>query len=278
MTPEDLLSDEESLFTAPGVLEIEYLPRLMPFREDKQKYIAHCIDRLPSVSTNLVIQGPSGIGKTACVKWVFREFREKGSEDISLVYINCWRNDTLQKIAIDLCSQFGIQTSYRGQEEIQRAAFHRLKSMGPVAIVFDEVDRLQDDTLLYNFMEELSHKTIILISTRKEFLAELDSRVRSRLMPETMEFAPYTLDQTQEILSERREAAFVTGVWEANAFEIVVRKCFQQKDIRTGLALMKNAGIAAESDASRKITMSHVKEAIEKMNIGSGEAAKLSDF
>jgi len=62
MSADELLSDEETLFASPGILDVEYLPTLMPYREGEQKYLADCIKRLPSIGTNVLIPGPPGIG------------------------------------------------------------------------------------------------------------------------------------------------------------------------------------------------------------------------
>lgn len=284
MPSDDLLKDEESLFTSPGILDIDYLPRLMPFREEQQKYLASVIERLPSLGTNILIHGPPGIGKTASIRWIFRELKESGSSEVVPIMINCWKDTDLQKMVLSLCGQFGINTAYRNPDELFSLVIHKLRSFKAVVLAFDEIDRTSDQTFLYQFVEELPHKSILMISTKKDWLAHLDTRVRSRIMPEMLEFQPYDKEQTRHILEERKKFAFVHGVWEDDAFEIVAAKCFGHGDIRTGLAMMKASGLAAEHDASRKIKAEHAKEAVRKLgikpsddNIGPAEK-KLTDF
>ncbi len=284
MHSDELLTDEESLFTSPGILDIDYLPRLMPFREEQQKYLASVIDRLPSLGNNILVHGPPGIGKTASIRWVFRELRESGSSDVIPVLLNCWKDTDLQKMVLSLCNQFGINTAYRNPDELFSLLIHKLKSSKAVVLAFDEIDRTKDQTFLYQFVEELPHKSILMISTKKDWLAQLDTRVRSRIMPELLEFKPYERGQTKDILEERKKHAFVDGVWDDDAFEIVAAKCFGNGDIRTGLALMKASGLAAEQDASRKIKAEHAKEAIKKLGLKPSDdkivpqAKKLTDF
>ncbi|MBN2330311.1 MAG: AAA family ATPase [Candidatus Aenigmarchaeota archaeon] len=284
MHSEDMLKDEESLFTSPGILDIDYLPRLMPFREEQQKYLASIIERLPSLGTNILIHGPPGIGKTACIRWIFRELRESESSETVPILINCWKDTDLQKMVLSLCGQLGINTSYRNPDELFSLVIHMLKSFGSVVLAFDEIDRTSDQTFLYQFVEELPHKCLFLISTKRDWLARLDTRVRSRLIPEMIEFRPYDMEQTRRILEERKKHAFVQNVWERDAFEIVAAKCYGNGDIRTGLALLKASGLAAEHAASRKIKTEHVKEAIKKLDLKpSGQdiapaGRKLTDF
>ena len=265
--PEDMLTDEESLFTSPGILDIEYLPRLLPYREEQQKYLADCIKRLPSLGTNVLIHGPPGIGKTACVMWVFRELKEAEDLDVFPVYINCWNDSSLDKIVFNICRQLGINTAYRSPEELLSIVMHNLRSKKAVAFAFDEIDRMQDQSLLYHFIEGIPHKSIFLISAKKDWLAHLDNRVRSRLMPEAIEFKQYNHEQTRGILEERKNYAFVPGAWENDAFGLVVKKCFEIGDIRTGLAMLKASGLAAERDVSRKITKVHALKAMEKLEM-----------
>jgi len=278
---EDLLGGDESLFASTGVLDAEYLPKLMPYREQQQKYIAECISRLPAIGTSLFIHGPPGIGKTACVRWVLRELNEAGDGSIVPVYVNCWRDSDASRIGASLCGRFGINTSYRGRDELFPLALQKLRSFGSVALALDEIDRVQDAMFIYQLLEEIPHKCIFLISTSREWLARLDNRIRSRLVPEQMEFRPYDREQTKGILEERMRYAFVPGAWEKDAFETVVRICSEFRDIRTGLSLMRSSALEAEKDASRKVTPAHVSRAAGKMDVDIPEEPKarnLADF
>jgi len=282
MDPSDILSGDESLFTSPGTLDMDYLPKLLPFREHQQKYLASCMERLPPVGSNVLIWGPPGIGKSACMKWVFRELRESGNDETVPVYINCWKDSSVNRIAQTLCSHFGIETYYKSPEEMFDSALRKLKSLTSLALALDEVDRLQDSSILYTLSEEIPRKIIIMMTNSREWFASLDNRIRSRLMPEALEFRAYDIHETKGILEERKRAAFSHGVWDANAFDMVVGRTFAAKDIRTGLALLKTSGLAAEDEASRKITAEHVRKAIEKLQLEQADSEiqgkTLADF
>jgi Cdc6-like AAA superfamily ATPase len=124
--PVDLLGHDESLFIAPGVLDQEYLPRLLHYREEQQKYLANCIKNIRLNGTNLLLYGRPGIGKTAYVRWVFRNL--KGSEEQTVpIYINCWENDTLHKILLWLCNQFNLRVGIQQTEELLEIVLRKLK-------------------------------------------------------------------------------------------------------------------------------------------------------
>jgi len=104
------------------------------------------------------------------------------------------------------------------------------------------------------------------VTNDKEWLDDLDDRVKSRALPETLEFKPYNLEETRDVLNQRVQYAFVPGVWEDDAFELIVKKTFEVQDIRTGLHLMRESGNIAEEKSSRKITLENAKEAITKID------------
>jgi Cdc6-like AAA superfamily ATPase len=67
-------------------------------------------------------------------------------------------------------------------------------------------------------------------------------------------------------MKKRMSYAFVPGVWEEEAFELVAKRTVEISDIRSGLYLLKESALAAENKASRKIIPEHVKEAITKLD------------
>jgi cell division control protein 6 len=130
---------------------------------------------------------------------------------------------------------------------------------------FDEVDKLEDFDFLYTLVEKIYKRTILMITNHKEWLAHLDQRIKSRLAPDTLEFGPYNAKETTGILKDRIRYAFVPGVWQDEAFTLVADKAYEQRDIRTGIYLMKQSGLAAEDRSSKKIEVKDAEKAISKL-------------
>lgn len=256
------LGHEESLFKKPGVLSITYLPRLLPYREDKQKILAERIKRINSGGSNVLIHGASGIGKTACVRYVLRELKEN-RDKIKPIYVNCWKNNTFYSVVKKVCRKLGISPGDKTKETLLDLTLSKLNDYQGAVLAFDEVDKNKERSFLYQFEEGLDYKTMFLVSTGKEWYAKADKRIRSRVSPEEIEFQAYNREETEGILEERKENAFVDGVWGEKAFQKVVGESYSQRDIRVGLSLMKKSGQAAEEEASRKITEEHVNQALE---------------
>ncbi|MEM4598732.1 MAG: hypothetical protein QW400_03530 [Candidatus Diapherotrites archaeon] len=251
------LGSEETLFSNIDSLEPDFVPRIIPFRENEQKAIANALEPLLSgiSARNLFIYGKSGIGKTHAVLRVLDDFAEL---NIRSFVVNCWTMQNSELVIREIARQVGLPNEND---------LYKIKSRlsAPSIFVFDEIDRATDLGFLYAFAEEIKIKGIVLISNKKDFFASVDERIRSRIMPQHIEFRQYTESEISAILAERRKYAFYEGTWHRGAIELLERKTAEKGDIRFGIALMKYAGLNAEKEASRIIFEKHVASALEKV-------------
>ncbi|MBI2672569.1 AAA family ATPase [Candidatus Woesearchaeota archaeon] len=266
---DNMLKGEESLFLDLNVLDYDYLPHIIKYRENQQQYIAECIKPLLQNKNgkNLLITGTPGIGKTAATKFVLRELEEKGlSDNMFVIFINCWKKDTTHKVVLEICDKLKYRFTMGKHTDDLIKDIIKLLNKKPVVFVFDEIDKLQDMQILYVLLEDIYKKTVILITNSNYFLANLDNRIRSRLMPEILDFKSYNLAETNGILKQRAEYAFAKNVFDENALKLISNKTFEKKDIRLGLHLLRESGDIAENESSKVITENHCKKAIEKIN------------
>lgn len=264
---DNVLGAGESLFRNEDALEYEFLPKKLPFREREQEEIARAISPLfqGRNGRNILVHGAPGIGKTAAAKAVLRELEEK-SEEINVIYVNCWQANTTYKVFLELCDQLGYKfTQNKNSTELLKTLASMVNKSAAV-IVFDEIDKAEEFDFLYSLVEELFKKSIILITNYKSWLIELDERIKSRLTPEPIEFRQYNEKETREILGQRQEYAFVPGVWSEEAFDLVARRAAAAKDIRTGLYLMRQSALKAEDAASKRVLPAHVEQAFGSMD------------
>ncbi|MBI2109590.1 AAA family ATPase [Candidatus Woesearchaeota archaeon] len=264
---DSVLGENESIFTDDALaLDTDFQPPILKYRENEQHYIATCIKPLfqNRSGKNLLIFGSPGIGKTAAVKHILNEL-EKETEKIYTLYINAWKKDTSHKLVLDICDQLNYKfVQNRTTEELLKEITKILNKKSAV-IIIDEIDKLQDPEILYSLIEDINKKIIILITNEKSWIQEVDSRIKSRLVPESLEFRPYTLEETKGILKQRIEYAFVRNVFLEEALDLVASKTYEAKDIRTGLFLLKEAGEQAELKSSRSILKEHAALAFEKL-------------
>ena len=263
----DMLGGDESLFRNEMALDYEFLPKLLPYREGEQRHFATCIAPLLQNRNgrNLFVFGAPGIGKTAALRFVFRDL-EQETDDVVPIYVNCWQKNTTFKILLEICDQLGYKLTHNKRTEELFDVVKQIVNKKTAVFAFDEIDKVEDYDFLYTILEEIYKKSIFLITNHKDWLLELDQRIKSRLMPEVLEFRKYNLAETKGILKQRVDYAFVPGCWDDSAFEAVAAKTFELEDVRPGLYLLRESGLSAEAKSSRKIAVDHVKEAIAKMD------------
>lgn len=263
----DMLGADESLFKNEIALDYGFLPKLLPHREQQQRNIANCVKPLlvGKNGRNLFIFGAPGIGKTAALRYVLNELGEE-TDEVMPIYINCWQKNTTFKIIIDICEQLGYRLTHNKRTEELFDVIKGILNKKAAVFAFDEADKLEDFDFLYSILEEIYKKSVFLITNYHDWFDDMDERVKSRLMSESLEFKPYNFAETGDILKQRMEYAFVPNVFDEDAFELVLQKTFEQEDIRTGLHLMRESGNIAEEKASRKIKMEHAKEALAKLD------------
>jgi archaeal cell division control protein 6 len=263
----DMLRSDESLFRNDVALDFSFQPKVLKYREKEQRYVAACIRPLLQGRNgkNVFLFGKPGIGKTIAVQKLLEEL-EAETDDIYCLYLNCWQKNTTFKIVVDLCETLGYKfTQNKKTEELFKIAANMINKKSAV-FVFDEIDKVEDFDFLYVALEQIYRKVIVMITNHKDFILNIEDRIKSRLAPDMLEFLPYDAQETRGILMERKELAFHPTVWEPDAFEKAVAKAVDAGDIRAGLHILKESGLAAEAESSRKVVSKHVEAAIGKLD------------
>lgn len=261
----DMLKSSETIFKNPVALDFDFMPKLVPYREKEQFKIAGCIKPLMHGRNgrNLMITGSPGIGKTVACKHVLRELGEE--TEIIPIYVNCWHRNTSYKAAMEICEILGYRFVHNKRTEELFSEIKKIVNKKSAVFVFDEADKLEDSDILYWVLEDIYRKSVILIANNKSLINDIDSRIKSRMTPELLEFHPYNLDETKGILKQRIKYAFFPDVVDEHAFNMICSKAYNLRDVRTGLYLLKESGNIAEENASKKINAEHAKKAIEKI-------------
>src|SRR3989344_4586772 len=262
--------DSESIFKNEIALDPNFTPRgKIEFRENENQYIADCIKPLLQRRNgkNLVIFGPPGIGKTlACIK-VKEELEEAETiGEISVFYINLWKKNTQHKIILELCDQLDYKfTQNKSSEELLQIVKQKINQNSAV-FIFDEADKAESLELLYQLAEDVYRKTMILIANDRSWIYKLEPRLKSRLMPDSLEFKPYKKEEIISILKSRIQLAFNQRMVQQQALESIASKTEDAVDLRLGLFLLRESAFIAESSSSKQITQEHVEKALSKVS------------
>jgi len=263
--------EAETIFVRDDVLLPEFLPDILPHRENQIQLIADNIKpaafgREPQ---NTFVFGAPGIGKTATTKFIFRQF-EEFSDRVKTIYINCWDYKTthsvLSKIALDI-GQF-VQRRGMGKDEIlEKLAEGCIKNKKSIIVALDEVDQLvfNDQEVLYDLLRIGQYVDnpfgFVFISNHPDVFAKLEPRIRSSLNIDELHFKPYTLEEMKNILQKRAELAFRNvqpGVVALAAYHAVKKG----GDVRAGLEILLKAGRIADRENSSKLTIEHVRKIV----------------
>lgn len=263
-------SKEETVFRNEEMLSPEYLPQQFPHREGQIKALADTIKpalhgRRPH---NTFVFGPPGVGKTAVVKYVFKELEE--FERVAPIYINCWEYNTRHAVLSRVLNTLGGFAPRRGvaTDEIFEHLVSHLgqKKVVPV-IALDEVDQLianDGSQLFYDILRYGGAIGIIAISNDVFVARDLDARVKSSLAQEELIFKPYTEAELRDIIRERLKEAFRVGKVESGVLELCASAAAKNGgDVRFALECLWKAGRQADSDGSL-LTKAILEEVVRK--------------
>jgi cell division control protein 6 len=262
----DILGAGERLIKNEDALDFEFVPKMLPFRENQQRAIAACINPLLQGRNgrNALIFGLPGVGKTAATRWVLRDLEETSDEVVPL-YINCWQRNTSHKIVVEICSLLGYAFVQNKRTEELFEIVKNILNKKQAVFVLDEIDKLEEQEIIYSILNDIYKKSVLLIANSKEMFDELDERIKSRLTPEILEFKQYNKNEITEILRQRVGYAFVPGCWQDDALRFIAEKAFEKADVRAGIYLLREAALAAEEQSSKRITLEHAEKAVSKL-------------
>ena len=259
---------ESTIFKNEEMLSPDHLPELLPHREQQIKQIANNL--LPASKgrqpQNTFVFGSPGIGKTASIKYVFREFESYSG--IKTIYINCWDYKTavavLSKTAIEL--GYPVQRRGWGKDEIFDKLIEVLNKINKGLIIcLDEVDQLEQEAL-YDLLRLNSKNPagLVAISNIPFVFVNAEPRIRSSLGMDEIEFKPYTLMEMKDILQERVKYG-VTSVEDGVVMLAANHAVQKGGDVRIGLQCILKAGRVAEQENANKIKIEHMRKVLKEV-------------
>ncbi len=276
---------KESLFKDKKVLQSNYTPFDVPYREEQIDLIAGILAPALRMErpSNIFIYGKTGTGKTLVVKHVSDQILDVARENklnLKIIYLNCKLKrvaDTEYRLIAQISRELGHEIPATGlpTDEVYKIFVSILeKNKMLLILVLDEIDEIVKNTgdkILYNLTRinsELdgSEISIVGISNDLMFIDQVDPRVKSSLSEEELIFPPYNAIQLQKILKKRIDLSF----YEKIVGEGVVEKCAahaarEHGDARRALELMRVAGELAERSNSQEVLVKFVDQAEEKI-------------
>ncbi len=275
------LLESKPIFKNRDVLRSTYVPDYLPHRDNEVDALLKIliVALRGDTPSNILIYGKTGTGKTAVTTHVGKEIEKAGEArgiPCEVLYNNCGVIDTQYRLLAELARNFGKRIPMTGWPTDQvfaefKSAIDSRKRV--VVIILDEVDKLikKGDDVLYNLsrinsMLENAKVSLIGISNDLKFTEFLDPRVRSSLGEEELIFPPYNADQLADVLRQRAEMAFRSGVIDDDVISLCAALAARENgDARKALDLLRISAELAERENVQNVQEIHVRRAQSKI-------------
>jgi cell division control protein 6 len=261
-------SDLNELYKNERILDPRYVPDALQCRDEEIENLNRILIR--RINSNIVpkhvmIVGPTGSGKTVCVKHVLNAV--KGTKKLLCSYLVA--DTSIYQILKTIASNFGIETSNRliNTNEYWTKIEERVK--GSIAIIIlDEIDKMffknqkEVYSLIYRFSRD---PNICLIGVTNNYdipTLITDARDRSSYRYVDVTFPPYKAAQLRDILEYRVEQAFYPNALSVEVIPLCAALAGQRDgDARYALDLLSTAADLCEKDDRTTVTEDDVRRA-----------------
>ncbi len=244
------------MITDARVLQPEFVPNDVKHRSAE---VSHLSDTLRPIvdgerATNSLLYGPSGAGKTCIAQFTIEQLREN-VVDLNYQYVNCWedhtRFKTLYRLLDGIDSTFDIHRRSTPKDEL----LDRLREYDgpPYVVILDEVDQLEDKSLLYD-LYRMPDVTMVLIANREvDVFGTVDERLNSRLEScARIKFGQYDIRELVTILEDRARWGLEPDAVSNRELEVIAD--YAAGDARVAIGIFRNAARVARQNGDDQIT------------------------
>lgn len=248
--------NRRSLVVDPDALRGPLSQPLMREREIEGLAACYAGDLAYESPIHVWIHGPTGAGKTFCVKHVINT---KTNESGTLaIFVSCREKLTLSAVLDNILDIVRPIRSQAKARDRQLAILAADLSDRRCVIALDDIDVLsrQDTANLLYHLCRLPRTSLVCISPSRVPLLNLPEPVRSRLCPRQIRFPRYSPDEIQAILESTAKRALDVSRWEQEVLSRITAE--SRGDARRALALLRHVVQRAEESGASTLTPEHL--------------------
>lgn len=202
---------------------------------------------------NVISRGPSGAGKTTCVRAIFSEIEALTSRFVP-VYVNCRVDRTgysiLSRISLNLTGRPPAEEMDES-EVIETIADYLLEHRAVLVVCLDDTDHVSRSAINHVLHVLLRmHETwpgvrvsvvAVVNSPYSDLCSTPNTHILSAFPPAENMFPPFRADEIRGILRDRVQRGLSPGVMSDEVFALVVKRTMECGNIRMG-SLPASAG------------------------------------
>jgi len=195
------------MITDARVLQPEFIPREVKHRDGEVNHLSSVLrpilnDDQPDPA---FLYGSTGVGKTCIAQFTVEQLREHMPE-LNKQYVNCWEHYSGFKTLYTILEGIDETIDIHRQSTPKDVLIDRLRDYNgpPYVVILDEVDQLEDKTLLYDLYRIPELTMVLIANTEQGLFAGVDDRLNSRLTDTAhIHFRGYDTEELVTILQDR---------------------------------------------------------------------------
>lgn len=252
------------MITDARVFDTDFVPSDVVHRDGEINHLSSTLRPLETGHTPdpAFVYGPSGTGKTCIAQYTVDKLRE-AVIDVTTHYVNCWENHSRFKCLYEVLSGIDSTIDIHRQSTPTDVLLNRVRDADakPYVVTLDEVDQLDDKSLLYDLYRVSGVAMILIANDEETVFGGVDDRVVSRFstMPR-IHFGTYSTNELVSILTDRVEWGLRSDAISTSQLQYIARAASGDARVAIG-TLRASARLAAEANAE-SITTDIVNEAL----------------
>jgi len=274
--------DKQTLFIDKSVFNSGFIPASIFVRDEFSNIYEFYYDCLKyQLQQQLILLGPSGVGKTMASKYygsLAIRYAKENNIDFSVIYINCRDVSSPYLFWQTVLSNLDHKAPKGlGITDLLDKFAHTIKDQYHVVIILDELEKLltalgdKGNDIMYTLIRIKSNRdmkaaiSLILISNNAHLEQMFDGPISSSMNTKRVVFGRYSADEIYQILLERASLGLKAGAFLPAIVKLISAYTVNHfsGDARAGIRLLFNSALSAQEQERKRILEKDVKKSID---------------